>query len=290
MRTTIRRRFATARRMTALIALLPFAAAHAQSTGAAGTTGAASTGTTGSDWRYALSVYGYFPSLSGASSTPTSPGGPTLDVSASNIVDALKFTFMGSLGAHNGRYGFFTDFIYLDLGGSKQGDRDFTINQAPISGSTSADLSWDLKGVLWTTGGEYRVSNDPRLNLNLLAGVRMFSLKPSLRWNIQGDLGPIGSASRAGVSETSEVLWDGIVGAKGRYALGDSGRWSVPFYVDVGTGESQLTWQAGLGVSYGYSWGEITGMWRYVSYDMKSGSTIEDLHFNGPMIGATWRW
>lgn len=71
MRTRIRSRLATARRMTALIALLPFAAAHAQSAGAAGTTGATSTGTTGSDWRYALSVYGYFPSVSGASSTPT---------------------------------------------------------------------------------------------------------------------------------------------------------------------------------------------------------------------------
>ena len=64
----------------------------------------------------------------------------------------------------------------------------------------------------------------------------------------------------------------------------------MPFYVDVGTGESQLTWQAGLGLSYAYSWGEITGMWRYVSYDMKSGSQIEDLRFSGPMIGATWRW
>jgi hypothetical protein len=31
-------------------------------------------------------------------------------------------------------------------------------------------------------------------------------------------------------------------------------------------------------------------MWRYISYDMKSGSPVEDLSFNGPMIGATFRW
>ncbi|MBS0342688.1 MAG: hypothetical protein JSS56_19405 [Proteobacteria bacterium] len=283
MRPSIRCPLATlARCVAAAVATLPFAAAQAQSTVPADKSG--------SDWRYALSVYGYFPSLSGASSTPTSPGGPTIDVSAGNVVDALKFTFMGSFGANNGRYGFFTDLIYLDLGGSKQGYRDFTINQAPISGNTSANVDWDLKGVLWTLGGEYRVSDDPRLNLNLLAGTRMFSLKPRLRWNIQGDLGPIGEASRSGESESSEVLWDAIVGAKGRYALGDSGRWSMPFYVDVGAGQSQLTWQAGVGLSYAYSWGEITGMWRYVSYDMKSGSSVEDLRFSGPMIGATWRW
>lgn len=287
MRPGTRRLASSARRAAALLALLPLAAANAQSTTGTPATGAPGAG---SDWRYALSVYGYFPSLNGSSSTQTSPGGPTIDVSAGNIIDALKFTFMGSFGASNGRYGFFTDFIYLDLGGSKRGDRDFTINQAPISGNTSADLSWDLKGVLWTLGGEYRVVSDPRLDLNLLAGARMFSLKPSLSWSIQGDLGPIGAASRSGTSENKETLWDGIVGAKGRYALGDSGRWSMPFYADVGTGESKLTWQAGVGLSYGYSWGEITGMWRYVSYDMKSSSSVEDLSFNGPMIGATWRW
>lgn len=267
--------------LAALLALLPFAAAHAQQAGASSV----------SEWRYGLSVYGYFPSLSGSSSTPTTPGGPTIDVSADKIIDALKFTFMGSLDAHNGRYGFFTDFIYLDLGESKQGSRDFTIGRGQIPASTSADLAWDLKGVLWTFGGEYRVPTDPKLTLDVLAGARMFSLKPSLRWSIQGDLGPIDAAGRTGVAETKETLWDGIVGAKGRYAVGESGKWSLPFYVDVGTGESRLTWQAAAGLSYAFPWGELTGMWRYISYDMKSNSgPIEDLRFNGPMLGATFRW
>ena len=121
MRLTNRRPLAAAARgAAASIALLPLAmAAHAQSAADA----------SGSDWRYSLSVYGYFPSLSGDSSTPTSPGGPTIDVSAGNIVDALKFTFMGSLGAHNGRYGFFTDALVglahvrlsiIDLAGGAQ--------------------------------------------------------------------------------------------------------------------------------------------------------------------------
>jgi len=267
--------------MAAALVLLPLAAAHAQQKPGANS---------GGDWRYALSVYGYFPSLSGSSSAPTSPGGPSIDVSADKIIDSLKFTFMGSLDASNGRYGFFTDFIYLDLGQHKQGTRDFTINRIPISGSTSADISWDLKGVLWTLAGEFRLPTDPRLSLDLLAGARMFQLKPSLRWDIQGDLGPVTAAGRSGVRETRETLWDGVVGAKGRYALDASGKWLVPFYVDVGTGQSRLTWQAALGLGYAFSWGELNGMWRYISYDMKSGNAIEDLSFNGPMVGATFRW
>ena len=267
--------------MAALLVLLPFSAAHAQQAG----------GSSVSEWRYGLSVYGYFPSLSGSSSTPTTPGGPTIDVSADKIIDALKFTFMGSFDANNGRYGFFTDLIYLDLGESKQGSRNFTINRGQIPASTPADLSWDLKGALWTFGGEYRVLTDPKLTLDVLAGARMLSLKPSLRWNIHGNLGPIDAAGRTGAAETKETLWDGIVGAKGRYAVGESGKWSLPFYVDVGTGESRLTWQAAAGLSYAFSWGELTGMWRYISYDMKSNSgPVEELRFNGPMLGATFRW
>ena len=85
-------------------------------------------------------------------------------------------------------------------------------------------------------------------------------------------------------------MWDGIVGVKGRYAVGSNGRWSLPFYFDAGTGQSKLTWQAAAGVSYAYPWGELTAMWRYLSYDMKSGAPIDNLHFNGPMVGATVRW
>ena len=144
--------------------------------------------------------------------------------------------------------------------------------------------------MLWTLAGEYRLQTDPKLTLDLLAGARMFSLKPSLRWTIQGDLGPIASAQRSGISETRETLWDGIVGAKGRYAIGDSGKWTVPFYIDVGAGQSQLTWQTAVGVGYAFSWGELTGMWRYISYDMKSGTPVENLSFSGPMVGATFRW
>ncbi|MDM0110985.1 hypothetical protein QTI66_02440 [Variovorax sp. J22R133] len=248
----------------------------------------ADTGT--GNWRYSLSVYGYFPSIGGSSSVPSTPGGPTIDVNAGTVIDSLKFTFMGAFEAHNGRWGVFTDYIYLDLGGSKYGTRDFTIGGNAIPLSTQADLTWDLKGSLWTLGGEYRVMQTPALSIDLLAGARMFALKPSLRWGISGDLGPIAPAGRSGSFENSETLWDGIAGLKGRYTMGETRRWSFPFYADVGTGQSRLTWQAAAGVSYAYPWGELTAMWRYISYDMKSGSTIDNLNFNGPMLGATFRW
>jgi hypothetical protein len=35
--------------------------------------------------------------------------------------------------------------------------------------------------------------------------------------------------------------WDAIVGLKGRATFGEEHRWFVPYYLDVGTGESSLT-------------------------------------------------
>jgi hypothetical protein len=261
-------------------ALLP-AACFAQTTPAASTS---------SPWRYSGSLYLYLPSMGGKTSFPADSGGTPINVSADQIIDSLKFTFMGALDAHNGRWGVFTDLIYLDLGGSKSASRDFTIGNIGLPAGTSADLDWDLKGWAWTLAGEYRLPSDPALTLDLLAGTRMFDLKQTLKWNITGSIGPIAPAGRSGSAEVGDRLWDAIVGVKGRYSFGANREWSLPFYLDVGAGESDRTWQGAVGVAYAFKWGELTGLWRYLDYQMKSGQPVQSMNFNGPMIGATWHW
>lgn len=128
------------------------------------------------NWRNSLSVYGYLPSLSGSTSAPASTGGASINVSADKIIDKLKFTFMGSLDAHNGKWGFFTDLIYLNLGGSKDRSPYFAIGDVGLLAIITADLGLDLKGSIWTSAGEYRVVSDPALTLDLLAGARVKDL------------------------------------------------------------------------------------------------------------------
>ncbi len=242
-------------------------------------------------WQYSGSVYGYLPSIGGKTRFPAPAGASTVDVSAEQILNSLDFAFMGMLQAHNGQWGVFSDLIYLDASADKAGSRDFTIGNTTIPAGTSASLGLQVKGLVWTVAGEYRVRPDPRLTLDLFGGTRLFSLKQELSYSIAGSLGPMAPAGRSGTLEVKSTLWDAIVGAKGRMALGDQGsRWSVPFYVDVGTGESKLTWQAATGLSYSYSWGELTALWRYLDYEMKSGQSIQTFNFNGPMFGATFRW
>ena len=75
-----------------------------------------------------------------------------------------------------------------------------------------------------------------------------------------------------------------------RYAFGDRLQWYVLLYADIGAGDSQLTWQAAAGLGYAFGWGDVVGLWRYLRYDFKSDQAIQDLAFNGPMIGVTFRW
>jgi hypothetical protein len=181
--------------------------------------------------------------------------------------------------------------MYLNLGGDKQNTRDFSIGGGAISGNTSANLDWNVKGSVWTLAGEYRLPTaDPALTADLLGGARMVKVKPSLRWDISGDIGPLPPASRSGSSEDTVTRWDAIVGVRGRYTFGTGQRWLVPFYLDVGTGESKLTWQAAGGIGYAFSWGEITAMYRYLAYEMKSDKPLNDLSLSGPMLGATFKF
>ncbi len=118
----------------------------------------------------------------------------------------------------------------------------------------------------------------------------MLYVKPRLSWTITGDLGPVVLPGQNGIKEVSETLWNGIVGVKGRYAFGNDRKWFVPFYLDVGTGATQLTWQGVAGVGYSYRWGDVTAVWRYLDFNGKSGKPIEDLNMSGPQLGATFRF
>ena len=64
----------------------------------------------------------------------------------------------------------------------------------------------------------------------------------------------------------------------------------MPYYFDMGAGDSDFTWQGIAGLGYAFHWGEIAAVWRYLYYDLSSGSAINDMNFSGPAIGVTFRW
>jgi hypothetical protein len=263
---------------TAAAAALPNAAvAQAQVTGDAG------------KWRFGLELYAYLPTLGGTVDFPAGTGSAgNIKVDADTLIDNLQFTIMGMFEAHNGRWGVYTDLMYLNVDGSESKTRDFTIGGGAVPGSVTGDLKLDLKGTIWTIAGEYRLVSDPAWTVDLLGGARMFSVKPKLEWSLSSSVPALPGTS--GSKEVKESNWDAVVGLKGRYAFGANRDWYVPFYVDVGTGQSDLTWQIAAGIGYNYRNWTFNALWRYLDYNFKAGDPIEDMDFNGPMLGVGYRW
>ena len=237
------------------------------------------------------SIYGWVPAIDGTVNFPGDNGSTGIHASMRELLSNLKMTFQGTLDVHNGRWGMFTDIFYADVRGVKSHERNFYVGNVGIPATATADLQLDIKTTIWTLAGEYRVVSDPAWTVDVLGGARMLQMKPTLGYSINGELGGIAiPGGPSGSKQVSETVWDGIVGVKGRYVFGDDRKWFAPFYADIGTGESDLTWQLAGGAGYRFSWGEAFGMWRYLDYNFKSGKALADTSFNGPMFGVAFRW
>ena len=156
---------------------------------------------TNDKWQWELAIYGWFP--------------------ASDVIDALKMVFMGQAEVRKDRWGLWTDLVYADLGGSKGGSRNFTVDGHPVS--VNADLSLDVKSTVWTLAGLYNLSSTPENNTDLLFGARMLNMKQTLNWSLATAIPEL--PTRSGQASVDGTDWDAIVGLKGRYYFGAERKW-----------------------------------------------------------------
>jgi hypothetical protein len=242
------------------------------------------------NWRFQAAVNIYLPDISGTTAFPLTGASGDATLDASTILESLKMAFMGSFEASKGQWGLFTDVLYMDIGGSRSGFREMSIGGLPIPAGANASADYDLKGWGWTLGGTWHAVTDRAATLDVIAGARLLDIEQTLTWEITGNVGSIPVPGRAGTSKVELSNWDGIVGVKGRLALSADRKWFAPYYLDAGTGQSKLTWQAVGGVGYSFQWGDVVAAWRYLDYDMKSGNAVESLTFNGPSLSAVFHW
>ena len=234
-------------------------------------------------WQYDLAIYGWLPDIKGdlKYGVPPADGGGRVTVDASDIIDALNFVFMGTFQAHYNKLSFATDIIYMDLSDSK----GTTINLGPEPGvpvNVAAKLSltsWVVTGIVG-----YDVVQTDRAGLALVGGLRYLNLDSDLGLSASG---PNITPPPAYLSE-SDNIWDGIVGVKGSFMLGKN--WYLPYYADIGAGDSQLTWQLFAGIGYMFHWGDIVLAYRYLNYDQDDDKFIQDLALYGPLLGVNFRF
>ena len=244
----------------------------------------------GSEWEFGASINGWFPDISGETAFDTGPGSGDFTIDIGTILDNLKMTFQGSFTARKGRWGLFSDVVYMNLSSSESSFREGTIGDTEIPVDISASVRLGMESWIWTTAATYRLVDTDDAHVELLAGFRYFDLEQSFRWDFGGDIGQLPLPGNEGSSTSSVTNWDAIAGLRGRSTFGQDNKWFIPYHVDVGAGDSDLTWQAFAGIGRAFSRAEIAAGWRYMEYRPESGGLTDSVDFNGPLVGLGFRF
>ncbi len=235
-------------------------------------------------WEYSLSPYLWLPTISMDSASTRSPGSPVdgdrVDIGPTSYLDALDFGLMLTGEMRQDDWVVMADFIYLDFGIDGK-DVDFLRpGVGPIAGTYGAGLSGT---VITLVAGKTFVRTDNYL-ADALIGWRRFGMS----LDISGDLQGGGSVALDSDVDFNDLL----VGINGRYGFGNEKRWTLRYYADIGSGESDLTWQAMAGLAYRFGWGEVFVNYRHLDYEFGDVDRFDDLEatFSGPSIGASFRF
>jgi hypothetical protein len=237
---------------------------------------------------FRATVYGWFPGISGTTQFPSGAGGPSFNVNAKDLLGKLDMAFMGTFEARGEKWGGLIDWVYTDISADKSGTRELGINGQPLPVGVTANLNLGVKSNIVTLAGTYALVETPASSFGSVFGARMLSMDQTLGWAFAGT-GPLGVA-RSGSTSVSETNWDAILGFRGRVRFGDGLHWFVPYYADIGTGQSQLTWQAIIGLGYSFGVVDVLAAWRYLDYNFKSSSAVQSLTFNGVAVGVSFRF
>jgi hypothetical protein len=239
-------------------------------------------------WHYTLTPYIWGPSASGTLRVeiPETGAVAETDVPKESWLNRLRFAFMIAGEARRNELAIFGDFAYVNFGHINSNFRTLTGPGGIVQVPTDTGSQTTLKASVATLAASYTVMRSSSGTLDVLGGVRYTGVRGTLDWQVATDSNLL--PGRTGSATKDVDLWDGIIGVRGRGELG--GNWYLPYYVDIGTGDSQFTWQAMGGVGYRFPWGDVIGAWRYLSYDQRADKPIQDLHLSGPAIGVAFRF
>lgn len=244
-------------------------------------------------WKFSLMPYVWLPTIKTTlsfGSVAASRLDSEISVAPNDWLPHMDMAFLLAGEARYGKWLIAGDYVYLNLGNVSSHTNTHNFGPGPVQiVDTGSDTS--LKTTIWSIVGGYAVVSTPAATVDLIAGVRYLGLKANSNWSLNAAVtGPNGNAvilPRSGsVSESGNVT-AGIVGAKGRVKLGES-NWFVPFYVDVGGGDSVTTWQAAAGIGYAYSWGDVRLDYRYMSFDRNGDTLIQGLDTGGLAMGLNF--
>ena len=216
------------------------------------------------DWRFAAEAYLWAPWIDVTTET-----GSDVEITLEDILNNLDMLFMGALSAGKGKWSVVMDVIYFDIESNK--------NRGVLPGLELKNIN--LSAWVVTPQVRYSVFQTSNYRFGLLAGARYLEIEADHKLDTVAPLPP---GSRKGTDSGSN--WDGIVGLAGQMDL--SNQWYVSGYLDLGTGDSDYTWQALASVGYRFKKVDLVAGYRYLDYDLGSNEALSDLTIHGPIVGV----
>ncbi len=222
------------------------------------------------DWSLSISPYIWGAGMKG--SVASFPGTPAadFDVSFSDILENLDIAGMAIVQLRYQRYAAYMDLMYTDISGDQE---------TPL-GILFEDVTLETETFIGTFGGAYRPIETDHASLDLLAGIRV--------WSVDTRLTLEGGALPDQEFEYNEDWIDPIIGFHGYYQF-DNGIFLTNLSQVGGFGVgSDLTWDsfAGIGYQFNDSISAIAG-YRHLEVDYEHNGFIFDVEMSGPVIGMT---
>jgi opacity protein-like surface antigen len=212
-------------------------------------------------WQFQVTPYLWLAGVSGRVGLGIGSGAP-VEAKFSSLFQDLKMGLMASFEGRRDRWGFLFDGMYIKLGAT-----------SPLE-SPYVDATLDETQQIYQLGGTYRL-NRGKVPVDLVLGARYFYLNTTLTLT-----GPVGLGK-----SVSKSWVDAIVGARVQVPIAE--RLCLVGYGDVGSGGSNLSWQALAGLSYDFS-KTVSGKvgYRYLSIDYDSVGFLYDMAQGGFFLGV----
>ena len=211
-------------------------------------------------WEYGAEIY-----LWGASIDGTTGSGVPLSIDFNDILDNLRMAGMGAFAARYDKWTLIADIIYMDV---NKKNLDVPVGPGPVVSLNSLGMkSWRIQPLV-----TYAVHETDTDRFELVAGARYMSLEV-----------PVGFSDPIGKVSPSDDAWNGVVGLRGTHNFTD--KWAGTYYLDIGTGDSDSTWQGIAGLEYKFDSFSLHGGYRHLEWD-HGGAAIDDLSLGGVFLGA----
>lgn len=243
------------------------------------------------NWHGSITPYGWLPGVSGETRYQLPSGGPEVTVkNKSDPLSSLSGALLLEGDIRKGNWGLFGDIDWIKFSNEK--GRFTSIGGERFGADANLDTRWGMKGGLVTLAGLYTMTHGTLGYADLLFGARYVWLKGNISWN----LNVVNNADAlilqgSGHLHNQTHAGNAIIGVRGRWTPFAGTGWYFPYYADIGTGDSDNTYQLNIGVGYGFHWGDIALSYRDIKYEQGgSDKFLKKAQISGPSFNYTWHF